>query len=211
MLDGNLKALMAEMLRTIRLDIRKQYAFPVKARVLAVYLEANQYFADVQPLRNNLDAWEVEQEDGTKRKMPSIKKVRINTITNGSSRGFFAIPAIDKIVRVSFWNGDWNWPFIDAVLWDETPQLDEKEVAVYRDADTSIRLRENGDIEIRSKAKVYVEAADVEVKADTVVIESGSIDLAGDGGPAVARIGDQVRVGDSTGEITSGSSKVRAN
>lgn len=209
--EGNIKSIMESLVKAMRLDIRKQYAFPIKGRVLEVYLEANQYFVDVQPLRNNEDEWEAEQADGTKKKMPAIKKIHLDTLTNGPTRGVFCLPAKGSIVRVNFWNGDWNWPFVDAVLWSETPAIEEQEVAIYRDETTSIRMRDNGDIEVRTAAKVYVEAQDVEVVADTVLVDSDSIDLAGTGGPDVARVGDEVEVDGKTGTITSGSSKVRAN
>ncbi len=211
MFDGNIKAIMQDLLRAVKLDIRKQYAFPIKAKVLKVYLEANQYFVDVQPLRNNEDEWEAEQADGTKKKIPAIKKIKLDTLCNGPTRGVFCLPVKDSIVRVSFWNADWNWPFVDAVLWSETPVLEEHEVAIYRDETTSIRMRENGDIEVVTAAKVYVEAAEVEVKAETVLVDADSVDLAGTGGPDVARVGDEVEVDGKTGTITSGSSKVRAN
>jgi phage baseplate assembly protein V len=72
------------------------------------------------------------------------------------------------------------------------------EVALYDDQGQMVILRRDG-IEIVTEQKLTIRASEVLVEAD-------SIDLGGEGGPAVARIGDTV----AGGVITSGSAKVRA-
>ena len=221
MLDGNLKSLLRELLRYARLNLRHQYAFPIKAKVLRVYTGANQYLCDVQPLRNNGQVWEVPLADGNTSRLSPIKRVEINTITTGASRGIFALPEVGTVVRISFWGGDRNYPYVDAVLNPRTPELEIGEVAIYRSAETYIRLRQSGEINVRAGSAQVDLGADgsVAVTADgsvtvtsdsQVVVNCSDVRLGGPGGQAVARIGDQVQVGSNTGTIIEGSSRVRS-
>ena len=76
--------------------------------------------------------------------------------------------------------------------------LAQGEVALYDDLRQVVHLKRDG-ILIKSEMKVRVEAERVDVIADTV-------NLGGEGGAGVARIGDAV----SAGVITGGSTKVFA-
>jgi phage baseplate assembly protein V len=88
------------------------------------------------------------------------------------------------------------------------------EVAIYDDQGQKVHLKRSA-IELNSPHRVDVIAPDVEVTADTVVVDAPSIDLGGEGGPPVARIGDMVQVGAGssagTWPIISGSSITRSN
>ncbi len=77
--------------------------------------------------------------------------------------------------------------------------LAQGEVALYDDLGQVVHLKRDG-ILIKSEMKVRVEAERVDVIADTV-------NLGGEGGACVARIGDSV----SGGIITGGSTKVFAS
>lgn len=77
--------------------------------------------------------------------------------------------------------------------------LAQGEVALYDDLGQVVHLKRDG-ILIKSEMKVRVEAERVDVIADTV-------NLGGEGGAGVARIGDSV----SGGVITGGSTKVFAS
>lgn len=78
--------------------------------------------------------------------------------------------------------------------------LEAGEVALYDDLGNVVKLgREELTIEAATK---------VRVAAPIAVIEADDIRLAGDGGAAVARVGDDVNL--TTGKIISGSTKVTA-
>lgn len=77
--------------------------------------------------------------------------------------------------------------------------LAEGEVALYDDLGQKVHLKRDG-ISIESPLKIEVVAPEVTVLADTISL--------GEGGEAVARVGDDVDLG--TGKILSGSSKVKA-
>ncbi len=103
--------------------------------------------------------------------------------------------------------------------------LQPGEVAVYDDLGKTIVFKRNGTLEITAPKVVFETTGDVEVNAQgdckidsqgKVVVEAAnSIHLDGEGGPAVARVGDRVNVssGSSAGQwpIIEGSSKVKCN
>lgn len=78
--------------------------------------------------------------------------------------------------------------------------MESGEVALYDDRGQIVKLTRSG-IEI-------VSPDEVKVTAPVVLVESDDVRLGGDGGPAVARIGDDVDLG--TGKIITGSDKVTA-
>lgn len=85
--------------------------------------------------------------------------------------------------------------------------LAEGEVALYDDQGQIVKLARDG-IQIMTDKPVTVEAQSVSVTAQTVLVDSADVQLGGDGGKAVARVGDNVDL--STGKIISGSGKVKA-
>jgi len=211
-LDGSLKSAIQEMLRWAGLDIRRQYAFPIKARVLKVYPAANQYLCDVLPLRNNEEEIRVTDGAGVTKKVQPIVRVPICTKTNGASRGLFGLPAKGELVIVSFLGGDWSWPVVTGALGRVTPGLDEGEVALYLSGETFVRLRQD-QVMIQHGPGTYVSLTGSEIRVKTgskVVVESPEVHLAGETGKEVARKGDQVVVDGKTGIITEGSTKVKA-
>ena len=89
------------------------------------------------------------------------------------------------------------------------------EVCLYDDQDQRVHLKRDGiHIKTDQPNGVTVDAPLVTVTAAQVTVNSGSVDLGAVGGPAVARIGDNVQVGfgSSAGlhPIVEGSGKVRA-
>ena len=78
--------------------------------------------------------------------------------------------------------------------------LEAGEVALYDDLGNVVKL---------GREELTIEAvAKVRVAAPIAVIEADDVRLAGDGGAAVARVGDDVNL--TTGKIISGSAKVTA-
>lgn len=92
--------------------------------------------------------------------------------------------------------------------------LEGGEVALFDDLGNVIKLGREA-ISVTATSKLTIDAPAIEVTCDTadvtadrVTIASDNIELGGAGGPAVARVGDDVNL--STGKIISGSSKVRS-
>lgn len=68
----------------------------------------------------------------------------------------------------------------------------------------SVNLNTNSAINVTCSANMTINcSADVNLKANTVNVNASKTNL-GSGGPAIARVGDAVRVGNSTGTIISG-------
>lgn len=85
-------------------------------------------------------------------------------------------------------------------------ELEEGEAAIYDDLGQKVHLTRDG-IVISTTLPVTVQSDErVTIEAPEVVVDSDEVSIAG-GGPAIARVGDQVTVGGSTGTITSGSGK----
>jgi len=228
-----LKDSVKEILRSIFPEFRRQLYFPIKGRVNKVYTAAGQYHCDVAPLRNNEETWTTLTPDGSEKAAQVIKEVAIDSITNGPSRGIFALPAVGSIVRISFYDGDPNYPFVDAVLSGESPALEEGEVAIYQSAGHHVRLKPDGTLAVTAPGNVDVEAGgkavvnatgDVTVNTqgniegnckdmtlsceNATISASGSVSLGGSGGKGVARIGDLVD--SQTMKIKEGSDKVKS-
>lgn len=212
MFNRDLKESVKKILQSIFPELKQSLAFPIKGKVLKVYTQNGKYKCDVLPLRNNLEEIKVNEKP-----LQVIKEVEINTITNGDNRGFFALPAEGSIVRVSFYNGDFNFPFVDAVLNSKTPALEKEEVAIYRSQNCLITLKSDNTIKIVTDGNVEIEcnsakltSSITEITADTATIKAQRVNLGGSAGIEVARKGDTVKVGDQYGTITSGSAKVFA-
>lgn len=85
--------------------------------------------------------------------------------------------------------------------------LEQGEVALYDDQGQMVKLARDG-IDVVTEQDVRIECANATVTADSVLVDADQVDLGGEGGDAVARIGDSVDP--ETHIITSGSSKVFA-
>ncbi len=203
MFNKDLKESVKKILQSLLPEFRQSFAFPIKGKVLKVYTDENKYKCDVLPLRNNLEEIVVSGKS-----LQVIKEVEINTITNGDNRGIFALPEEGSIVRVSFYGGDFNFPFVDAVLGFKTPPLEKGEVAVYKDKNCFISLKPNGTVYVKTSGEVQIDSSLATVNATTVTINADRVNLGGSGGLAVARKGDKVQVGDQYGTIIEGSAKI---
>lgn len=141
--------------------------------------------------------------------------------------GFTSHPFEEAEAVVVFASGLRSHPLIVA-LGDRRyrlKNLEQGEVAIYDDQGQVVHLKRDGifihtdkkvtieageDISITGDAKITIDAADdVLIKSDSkITLDAPEVELAGPGGPAVARVGDDVDLG--TGKIISGSDKVTA-
>lgn len=209
MFNKDLKESVKKILQSLLPELTEQLAFPIKAKVLKVYTESNKYKCDVLPLRNNLEEIEVSNKFySVKKSLQVIKEVEINSIANGDVRGFFALPEKDSIVRVSFYNGDFNFPFVDAVLSSKTPALEDGEVSIYRDKDTYITLKKDKTININSTQKVTVKTtSEIEINGNETNLIASKVNLSGKDGKGVVCVGMKCNFG---GTHAVGSTKVKA-
>lgn len=85
--------------------------------------------------------------------------------------------------------------------------LQQGEVALHDDLGNIVKLGRD-ELSVIAHDAVLIEAPEVTVRADTVTIDSSDINLGGDGGQRIARIGDNVDP--ATNKIVSGSDRVMA-
>lgn len=130
--------------------------------------------------------------------------------------GFTSHPHADAEGVVIFPSGLRSHPIVIAV--DDRRYrltgLRQGEVALYDDLGQKVHLKRDG-IEIETPMDVRITAANVNVTADSVAVDADSvivnsddINLGGEGGQKVARIGDDVNP--QTMKIVTGSDKVKA-
>ncbi|WP_182466804.1 phage baseplate assembly protein V [Sphingomonas gilva] len=81
------------------------------------------------------------------------------------------------------------------------------DVAIHDDQDQYVLLGRGG-IAISTGKTLTIDAQAVTVTCDTATIEADTVNLGGEGGQPVARVGDMVNL--ATGEIVSGSDTVAA-
>lgn len=113
----------------------------------------------------------------------------------------------------------WNPPTVGEVMTVISPggEVGARSIAMYGGYTTDTPAPSaRGDAAVLAfgGVTITVEGDRVQVDAPAVVVNAASVDLGGAGGPAVARVGDMVRIasGSSAGEwpIVSGSGTVRA-
>ena len=207
--NNSLRNSVKQIFRSLFPEFRRQLYFPIKGRVKKVYTAAGKYCCDVEPLKNNEESWTTPAPDGTEKVAQVIKEVAIDSVSNGPARGIFALPAVDSIVRVSFYDGDPNFPFIDAVLpGATTPALDTTEVAIYQGENFSIRMRASGALAITAPGDVTVTAGgNLVATSKKATINADEVNLAGVGGKGVVCVGHTCNF---TGTHPKGSTKVKS-
>lgn len=100
---GNLIDLLRRTLEIAMPDMRHYYRVVKKAKVVAVYPAGGQYFADVQPLRNDGTVDENE---------PVAPKVEIPVMWAGPQRGVVCPPQEGTLCDLSYYDGDPLYPTI---------------------------------------------------------------------------------------------------
>lgn len=81
----------------------------IKAKVIS--FNTKKYTLECQPCRNDGTV------DNTK---PPLMDAEFSPIWGGPNRGVYCIPPPGTMVRIGFYNGDPNFPYVDAVLLSET-------------------------------------------------------------------------------------------
>jgi len=104
----DLKALLKRVMELVMPDLRSYYRIVRKAKVTKSYASDGQYWADVQPLKNDESVDESE---------PVIPRVEIPVMWGGPERGIVCPPAIGTFCDLSYYDGDPNYPRISNFRW----------------------------------------------------------------------------------------------
>ena len=209
--DG-LKGAIRRLVEAFWPELHHRTHTPHKARVVKVRSKPGVagppgeclYSVDLEPL--TVDG----QPDPTR---PFLEDVPLDVPWIGGGRGVYALPEVGAIVRVAYYEGNPAYPYVDGVLSEgkAVVRVEPGEYLVQKDADTWVRLKPDGEIEVQAAPGVVFRLkpdGTVELLGTAVVrVDAPRVELAG-GGPPVARVGDPVQVGAAIGVIIGGSSKV---
>ena len=89
-------------------DLRHYYRMARKGKIVGVYASDGQYFADVQPLRNDESADENE---------PVVPRVALPVLWGGPNRGVVCPPQAGTLCDLAYYDGDPNYPYISNIRW----------------------------------------------------------------------------------------------
>ncbi len=120
-------------------DLRHYYRVTKKAKIVASYASDGQYFADVQPLRND------ETDDP---KEPVIPHVEIPVIWGGPQRGIVCPPEVGTLCDLSYYDGDPNYPHISNFRWqgNQAPECGLQELIIQKSPEVFIKIDKDDNI-----------------------------------------------------------------
>lgn len=104
----DLQALLKRVVELVMPDLYHYYRLPRKGQVVKSYASDGQYWADVQPLRN---------DDSVDANEPVIPRVEIPVLWGGPERGIVCPPAAGTLCDITYYGGDPNYPRISNFRW----------------------------------------------------------------------------------------------
>lgn len=164
-------------------DFRHYYRMTKKAKIVASYASDGQYFADVQPLRND------ESEDANE---PVIPHVEIPIMWGGPQRGIVCPPAVGTLCDLSYYDGDPNYPRISNFRWqgNQAPQCELEELIIQKSPEVFIKIDKDDciititprdwTVKIEGNATIECQGS-ITLKAPQIV-QQGNVTTTGAGG-----------------------------
>lgn len=197
---NNILESMKKIIELAMPDLRHYYRMTKKARVVGVYASDGQYFADVQPLRND------EQVDS---KEPIVPKVALPVLWGGPDRGVVCPPMVGVLCDLSYYDGDPNYPFISNIRWDggnNAPKAELNEFVIQLEKGVEIRIDKEKQIVSLTPANWKVEVggnAEVNAKGDIIALAGGDATVQAVG-TLTLRAPEIVKEGNETSRGTGG-------
>lgn len=114
-------------------DLRKYYRVPRKGKIVAAYASSGEWFADVQPLKND------ESDDPNE---PILPKLELPILWGGPMRGVVCPPEPGTRCTIAYWDGDPSYPYIANIRWygQGAPNCDLKEFIIQQEPGVSIKI-----------------------------------------------------------------------
>ena len=150
-------------------DLRHYYRMVKKAKVVAVYPSDGQYYADVQPLRN---------DETADLKEPVVPHVALPVMWGGADRGVVCPPTVGVLCDLSYYDGDPNYPFISNIRWgggNNAPAAELNEFVIQLENGVEIRIDKEKQVVTLTPQNIKSEAG----KGWTVVAGENAIIKAG--------------------------------
>lgn len=150
-------------------NLRPYYRMTRKAKIVGVYASDGQYYADVQPLRND------ERVDENE---PVVPRVALPVLWGGPERGVVCPPSVGTLCDLSFYDGDPNYPFISNIRWglgQNAPTAELNELVIQLEKGVELRIDKQKRVVTLTPQDVRAEAGNAwTVKAgNNAVIEAG--------------------------------------
>ncbi|WP_241159544.1 baseplate assembly protein [Desulfovibrio sp. ZJ200] len=155
-------------------NLRSFYRMTRKAKIVGVYAADGQYFADVQPLRND------ESVDDSE---PVVPRVALPVLWGGPDRGVVCPPAKGTLCDLSFYDGDPNYPFISNIrygLGQNAPKADLNELVIQLEPGVEIRIDKEKQVVTLTSSNWKVNVggnAEVTAGGDATVQAGGTLTL----------------------------------
>ena len=195
------RARMKRLVELCQPDLRKYYRMPRKGRIVAAYpSEGGQWFADVQPLRND------ESDDTTE---PVLPKLELPILWGGENRGVVCPPAVGTYCIVGYLDGDPSYPFIMHIRWynQQAPAAELTEFIIQQEPGVHIKIDKEHKVLTLTPTNIEDEAGkDWVVKVgNNTTIETGNNTVIKSGSeitvqaPQINIIGNQTSTGQGGG------------
>jgi hypothetical protein len=195
MKDTDFKSVLKRAIELVRPDLRSYYRVVRKAKIVKTYASNGQYWADVQPLRNDesIDAAE-----------PVIPKVEIPVIWAGPNRGVVCPPANGVHCDLEYYDGDPNYPRISNFRWHGmgAPSAGIGELVIQQADGTYIKIDAGHNIIHVTPANWQSEAGEnwtIAVGGNAMITASGQAGIAA---PTITLAGNVVSTGAGGGTGT---------
>jgi len=156
MKDTDLKALLKRVVELARPDLRSYYRVLRKARVVKTYASDGQYWADVQPLRN---------DDSVDPAEPVVPKVEIPVLWAGPKRGVVCPPAVGTYCDLEYYDGDPDFPRISNFRWHgmKAPEIEVGGFIIQQEPGVHFKIDAGKNIEIKTPGNITLKGARIDL------------------------------------------------
>lgn len=190
---SDMRAMLKRVMELVQPDLRKYYRVPRKGRIVAAYAASGgQWFADVQPLRND------ESPDPDE---PVLPRLELPVAWGGSNRGVVCPPVAGTYCTIAYWDGDPSYPYIAGIRWyaQGAPDCGLDEFIIQLEPGVSIKIDKAKHIVTLTPANVDTTAG----KSWTVNVGQNARIVAGQSAtvqaPQINIIGNQTSTGPGGG------------
>ena len=163
----DLKTVLKKAIELTKPNLNSYCKIVRKAQIVKSYPSNGNYYADVQPLRND------ESVDFNE---PVIRQVEIPVIWAGPDKGIICPPTVGSHCDLSYYDGDPNYPRISNFRWhgNNAPTAAMGDLVIQSKNNTQIKISANNNIEIKTPNNIKTDSLNIKITASgNVNIEAG--------------------------------------